>query len=168
MNLLHEKNRASTTWRYVHPARLHIHRNHSRVDLAAEEMKTRDLEADWRKNIVGKDADKLVSIYTDDATFMMPGIPAAKGKENIKKVVVAYLADPNLKIDANTERVEVGKSGDVAFSQGTYQMTMSDPKTKKPIIDKGSYVTGYKKQADGSWKAVSDINVSEMAPGSGS
>jgi len=43
-------------------------------------------------------------------------------------------------------------------------MTLTDAKRKKPVTDKGSYVTGYRKQADGSWKAVSDINVSEVAP----
>jgi hypothetical protein len=44
-------------------------------------------------------------------------------------------------------------------------MTVTDPKTKKAITDKGTYVTGYRKQTDGSWKAVSDINTSELPPG---
>ncbi len=43
-------------------------------------------------------------------------------------------------------------------------MTMTNPKTKKPVEDKGSYVTVYKKQADGNWKAIEDINTSEVAP----
>ena len=41
-------------------------------------------------------------------------------------------------------------------------MTMTDPKAKKPVTDKGKYVTVYKKQADGSWKAVADIMNSDM------
>jgi ketosteroid isomerase-like protein len=47
------------------------------------------------------------------------------------------------------------------------QVSLTDSRTKKPITDKGSYVTGYKKQADGNWKAVSDINVSELPQGGG-
>ena len=39
---------------------------------------------------------------------------------------------------------------------------MTNPKTKKPVTDKGKYVTVYKKQADGSWKAVADILNSDM------
>jgi ketosteroid isomerase-like protein len=29
------------------------------------------------------------------------------------------------------------------------------------VTDKGNYVTAYKKQADGSWKAIQDINTSD-------
>jgi hypothetical protein len=32
------------------------------------------------------------------------------------------------------------------------------------MTDHGGYVTVYKKEADGAWKAVSDINVSEVPP----
>jgi hypothetical protein len=34
---------------------------------------------------------------------------------------------------------------------------MTDPKTKKVLTGKGKYVTVYKRQADGGWKAVADI-----------
>ncbi|HEV3329860.1 MAG TPA: hypothetical protein VG096_02690 [Bryobacteraceae bacterium] len=34
-------------------------------------------------------------------------------------------------------------------------------------VHQGSYVTGYKKQGDGSWKAMSDINESEVSPPGG-
>ena len=137
------------------------------VDAAAEEAKIRQAEATNLKNWAAKDAEALLTFYADDATLMTPGMPAMKGKDAMRPALKAMLADPNLKLDYSAQRVEVGKSGDVAFSQGTYTMTMTDPKTKKPTTDKGSYVTGYKKQADGSWKAVSDINVSEVPPGGG-
>ena len=36
-------------------------------------------------------------------------------------------------------------------------MTYTDSKTKKVVNGQGTYVTVFKKQADGSWKAVADI-----------
>ena len=42
----------------------------------------------------------------------------------------------------------------MAYLQGTY--TMTDPKTKKPMADKGKYLTVFTKQPDGSWKAIAD------------
>jgi uncharacterized protein (TIGR02246 family) len=134
------------------------------VDVAAEEAKIRQAEATQQKAWAGKDMDGLLAYYADDATLMTPGEPAMKGKDSMRKGLQLMLADPNLKLEFNAQRVEVAKSGDLAFSQGTYQLTVTDGKTKKPITDKGNYVTGYRKQADGSWKAVSDINVSELAP----
>ena len=41
-------------------------------------------------------------------------------------------------------------------------MTMTDPNSKQVINDHGSYVTTYRKQPDGSWKAVADIASSEV------
>jgi ketosteroid isomerase-like protein len=58
----------------------------------------------------------------------------------------------------------VAKSGDVAYTQGSYTMVMTDPQTKQVINDHGSYVTTYRKQPDGTWKAVADIATSEVPP----
>ena len=59
-------------------------------------------------------------------------------------------------------KVDVASSGDLAYTRGAYTMTATDPATKKPMNDHGSYVTTYRKQADGSWKAVMDIATSEV------
>jgi hypothetical protein len=42
-------------------------------------------------------------------------------------------------------------------------MTMSDPKQTKTVTDKGKYLTVYRKQADGTWKAVADMINSDLA-----
>jgi len=135
------------------------------VDMAAEEAKVREAETTQQKSWAAKDVDKILAFYADDATLMTPGMPAMKGKDAMRPMLKTLTADPNLKLDFSAQRVEIAKSGDVAFSQGTYTMVVTDPKSKKAITDKGSYVTGYKKQADGSWKALSDINESELPQG---
>jgi ketosteroid isomerase-like protein len=45
-------------------------------------------------------------------------------------------------------------------------MTISGPKGK-PMSDKGKYLTIYRKQADGSWKAVEDMLNSDLPMPSG-
>ena len=49
------------------------------------------------------------------------------------------------------------KAGDLAYSQGAYTATMTNPKTKKVVTETGKFVTVYKKQPVGAWKAVADI-----------
>lgn len=134
------------------------------VDVAAEQGKIRDLEMAWSKDAGAKDLDKSVANYADDAILMTPGMPAAKGKDAIRAAWKDMLADPKGKLAFSTERVDVSASGDLASSKGSYTMTMTNPKTKKPVEDKGSYVTVYKKQADGNWKAIEDTTISEVAP----
>lgn len=95
-----------------------------------------------------------------------PGMPAAHGKEAIAKVLKEMVTDPALSLKFQANRIEVAKSGEFAFSEGSFTITMTNPASKKVMNDKGSYVTVYKKQGDGSWKAVSDIATSEMPPAS--
>jgi uncharacterized protein (TIGR02246 family) len=125
----------------------------------------KDNEAQWNKDFQAKDVEKLVTHYADDAVLISPGAPPSIGKEAIHSMLKDMVGDNALSLSFEAARVEVAKSGDVAYTQGSYTMTMTDPATKKPISDKGSYVTVYKKQADGSWKAVSDIASSATPPG---
>jgi uncharacterized protein (TIGR02246 family) len=128
------------------------------IDVAAEETKIRDIETAWNKDWAAKDADKIASHYADDATLMAPGGPAMKGIASIHEGLKPFMADPNMALSFAAQHVEIAKSGDVAFTQGTYTMTMSDAKTKKPTTEKGNYVTVYKKMANGNWMALEDIN----------
>jgi len=130
------------------------------VDVAAERAKIRDLEANWVKEAAANDLDRIAAHYTDDAIFMGPGAPAAKGKDAIRAAWKGMLATAS-KVSFAADLVDVSQSGDMASTKGSYTMTVTNPKTKKAVEDKGSYVTVYKKQTDGSWKASEDIAVSE-------
>jgi uncharacterized protein (TIGR02246 family) len=134
------------------------------VDLTAEQSKIRDIESGWVKEAAAKDVEKSVAHYTDDAVLMMPGAPAAKGKDAIHAAWKGLLEDPNVKLDFSADRVEMSAGGDLATTRGSYTMTVTNPKTKKPVEDKGSYMTVYKKQADGAWKVIEDMTTSEVAP----
>ena len=131
---------------------------------AADTKAIKDIETQWNADFKAKDVDKLAAHYTADAVLMSPGAPAASTDDARKALIKAITADPAGSLSFQATSVEVSKSGDIAATRGTYTMTMTDPSTKKAINDHGSYVTVYKKQADGSWKAFSDINVSDVPP----
>ena len=134
------------------------------ADKAAIEKSVRGVEESMSKAIAAKDAAAFASNYVGDAILMTPGTAAMKGPDEIRKGMGTMLADPNLKIDFSSDRVEVADSGDQAATHGEYTLTATDPTTKKTINDKGSYVTVFRKQTDGAWKAVLDINTSELPP----
>lgn len=125
---------------------------------AADEKAIREGEVAWNGDFKAKDADKIVARYADDATIMAPGEAAAKGKDAIRATLNGLLADKNMSLGFASNTVEVAKGGDIAYAQGTYTLTATNPKTKKPSTEKGTYVTVYKKQAGGDWKAIEDIN----------
>jgi len=125
---------------------------------AADQKAIKDGEVAWSADYASKDADKIVSHYADDASLMIADLPLMKGKDAIRAGLKELLADKNLALSFTTSSVDSSKGGDLAYSQGTYSMTSTSPKTKKPVTEVGKYVTVYRKQADGSWKAVADIN----------
>jgi uncharacterized protein (TIGR02246 family) len=128
-------------------------------DTSAADLKAiKDGEIAWSADFGAKDVDKVVRHYADDATLMMPDAPIITGKDAIRSGVTQMFADKNLALSFTTTTAQVAKSGDIAYTQGTYSMTATNPKTKKLVSEKGKYLTVYKKQSDGTWKAVEDID----------
>ena len=129
---------------------------------AADAQTIKDKEVAWSKDSALKDPAKWASNYTDDATFMMPNEPILHGASNVKSAMGAVMQDKNFAFSFQTEKVEV--SGDLAYTQGAYSMTMTDQKGN-PAPDKGKYLTVWKKQADGSWKVIEDMFNSDLGLG---
>jgi uncharacterized protein (TIGR02246 family) len=125
---------------------------------AADEKAIKDDEVAWNSDWAAKDLDKILGHYADDAALMVPGAPLMKGKDAIRMGLPQMLGDANLSLKFASSSVEVSKGGDLAYTQGMYTLMQTDPKTKKPMTEKGKFVTVYRKGADGSWKAIEDIN----------
>ena len=122
-----------------------------------------DLEAATVQAIAAKDLDKIVAFYADDTSGLYADSPVLNGAAAIKAWWKPLLAGKNFSLTFASDKVDVAKSGDLGYSQGSFTQTMTDPKTKKVLTVKGKYVTVYKKQTDGGWKAVAD-NDNEDAP----
>ena len=125
------------------------------------EQDLRDLDAKWSAAAGAKDIDKTVSYYSEDAVVMPPNAPSAKTRETIRSAWKEMLTTPGAAIRWKATKVEVAKSGDLAYVSGTYEETMTDA-TGKPVNDHGKYVEIFKKQADGTWKVVADIWNSDL------
>lgn len=134
------------------------------VDAAAVEKAVRDNETQWNADYKAKDLAKLVAHYAPDATLMDPEDPPMTGTEAITAGLKAFIADPALDMRFAADKVGVSDDGAMAYTRGSFKLTATDPKTRRPMTQTGSYVTVYRKQADGSWKAVEDIATSQPAP----
>jgi uncharacterized protein (TIGR02246 family) len=128
---------------------------------AADEKAIRDQETAAAQAWNAKDLDKILALYGDDATLMLPNAPAVSGKAAMTPLLKGALADPNFALTIQNTSVEASKSGDLGYVRGSYLVHASDPKTKKATTEKGNYVIVYKKQADGSWKIVADTAIPE-------
>jgi uncharacterized protein (TIGR02246 family) len=133
------------------------------VDLAAEEATLRKLDAEWSQAAQAKDVDKFVSYYAEDGALLGQHSPIATGPAEIRKVVAGLMALPGVSLSFAPNKVEVAKSGDLAYVRGSFKMTFNDP-AGKPVNDVGKYVEVWKKQAGGQWKVAADIFNTDLPP----
>lgn len=128
-------------------------RTASESELREMAVTVRRMDEGMIRNVNARDADRLVSsFYAEDAVLLPPNSPAIAGQGAIREWFAGALAG-GLRLALNTTRVEA--SGDIAYGIGCFEMTIGPEGDTK--ADSGKYVIIYRRQADGSWKAVVDI-----------
>jgi ketosteroid isomerase-like protein len=114
-------------------------------------------EAKWNQQFKARDTEALVGHYADNAFFAGPGVAGTEGSTPIRQVYADASTDPAFEVHFASDKIDVAKSGDMAYARGKFSEKYTDKKTGKVMTDSGSYITVYEKQDDGSWKAVEDF-----------
>ena len=137
-------------------------------DRGGIESVLRKLDAEWSATAGAKDLDKLVSYYSDDAVVLPPNKPAATTAAAIRS---SWKEDLDSMVSGSWKatRVEVAKSGDMAYVSGSYEWTAKTPDGEQ-TKDHGKYLEVWEKQPDGSWKCGADCWNSDLpaTPGNNS
>jgi len=108
-------------------------------------------EEKWVSLTLAKDWPAAVTAYwSDDAVVLPPNAPPATGKEAILTWISTF---PPFS-DFTLQEVSVDGRDDLAYVRGTYTLKVTPPGATAPIDDHGKHITIWKRQADGSWKAI--------------
>ncbi len=110
--------------------------------------------------LVAGDVAGWSAAYADDAIVMQPDEPAWRGKaERDAKAgaLVAAMSFSNVKF-ASTDVIV---RGDLAVETGSVSYTLTPRSGGKAMDIVGKYLTVWKRQDDGSWKIIRDINNSD-------
>jgi ketosteroid isomerase-like protein len=100
-----------------------------------------------------KRADGWLSFFAlDDAA--LPSPPTA-GRQAITDRYQKLFADADFKLVWDPVKAEVFPSGDMGYTTGKYVARFKN-KEGKLMESKGRYITVWRKQADGSWKIITD------------
>lgn len=106
------------------------------------------------------DVKTCTAYYVEDANLFLPDRPPIKGREAIEAVLQEY-ATAGAKL-ASVEPIEVGSSGDLGYYTGICQLEMpaEDGSTTQETV---KFVSVFRLQTDGSWKAVIDSLIRDTA-----
>ena len=124
------------------------------ADTGSIEQTLRKLDQEWSAAAAARNLDKVVSYYAVGAIVLPPNMPAARDAEAIRNVWKGEL-ETMISGGWKVTRVEVAKSGDMAYASGTYDWVGKGADGKE-VKDRGKYLEVWKKQADGTWKCTAD------------
>ena len=124
------------------------------ADISGEGKILAKLDDEWSTAAATRDAKRVASFYAEDAIAYPPNEPMVVGRAAAEKVWAKYFTDPSYNLSWKTTHAEV--IGDLGYTSGTYEDSFVGPDGKK-IEGKGKYLCVWKKQSDGTWKAVHDM-----------
>lgn len=111
-------------------------------------------DRDFQKATAQHRLDGWMSYMADNAVLFNINPPVA-GKKAIADFYRPTFENPDFQLTWSPSRGEIFISGDMGYTSGRYEMRLKSPKGNL-IVRKGSYLTVWKKQADGSWKVIAD------------
>lgn len=110
---------------------------------------------------IDKNLDAFVASWEPSGSMMVANAPVATGTEAVRAVFAPFFALPGFHCEWEPTRVEVARSGELAYSTGAYTNGYTDSQGRA-VVDRGSYVTVWRKDAGGRWRVAFDTAVSAL------
>ncbi len=135
--------------------------SHGDFDPVAEQAKLLRRDAEWADLAsAGKDVEKVISYWSDDALLIFPGQPVLEGKAAIRDYVSASFKTPGFKIHWVSEKPAFSPDGKVAYMRGTDEITVPGP-NGTPVTLHLRGISVWRIDPDGQWRCVVDISNEE-------
>jgi ketosteroid isomerase-like protein len=126
-------------------------------DPSVERKRLLDRDAEWAAfAFEGRDIDRILSYWTDDAAVFPPGWPPLIGKAAIREYVESSLRIPGFKISWKSTDTTFSPDLKLAYIFGENTVTTNAP-DGRTITTKGQAVTIWRRESDGEWRCAVDI-----------
>lgn len=127
-------------------------------DPAAEQTKLLRRDVEWADLAsAGKDVEKIVSYWSDDAVLIFQGQPVLEGKAAIRAYVAESLKTPGFKIHWVSEKPTFSPDGKLAYMRGKDELTVPG-QNGAPVTLHLRGISIWRLDADGQWRCVVDIS----------
>lgn len=113
------------------------------------------VDRDFAKAGAAKNLESFMAYVTEDVRFYAAGVMRT-GKLAFREGWAKGFADPAWSITWAPLYAEAAQSSDIGYTTGSFEIHDKSA-DGTAIVRKGSYVTVWRKQRDGSWKVALDI-----------
>ena len=112
-------------------------------------------DRDFAKAGASKDIEAFLRFIAEDG-HAFPGGEMSTGKPAFRELWAPLFKDPTVSISWAPVVAKASQSGDMGYTTGMYEIRGTG-EDGTPKIRRGSYVTIWTKQPDGSWKVALDM-----------
>jgi uncharacterized protein (TIGR02246 family) len=113
--------------------------------------------------IAARDPERTVAFYADDAVVMPVAEPIVEGRAAILEEWRHVFGIPGYASHSRLVASAVSTAGDLGYTRGTYDSPMLGP-GGKPVVERGKWVSVWKRDTDGRWRIVIDIYNTDTPP----
>jgi ketosteroid isomerase-like protein len=121
----------------------------------AERLLKRD--AEWATLASeGRDIDRILTSWTNDAVVLAPGFTPVVGKAALRGYVENSFRIPGFTISWKSSEVNFSPDLKLAYMFGENTVTLNGP-DGTPLTTKGRALTVWRREPDGQWRCAVDI-----------
>jgi ketosteroid isomerase-like protein len=136
-----------------------------RIDNALEVEALIQADLDFARATADRGVDGWVDAFADEAVMFRSG-GLVVGVDSIRHLMAPAFADSTFRLMWEPVEAHVATAGDLGYTIGRYERMRALTDGTSDVAT-GSYVTIWRKQADGAWKAVLDIGTPDVPPAGG-
>ena len=129
-------------------------------DPAAARAAIMDADVAFAQATKARGVEGWLEYFADSGVQVTPGRNVV-GKAAIRALMAPDLADTTRLLSWRPTSAEVSASGDLGYTIGRWEL---GPRAGGAPLLTGSYVTIWRKQADGSWRVVLDVGNNDPVP----
>jgi ketosteroid isomerase-like protein len=113
--------------------------------------------------IAAKDAERTAAFYAVDAVLLPIAEPIVEGRAAIQEEWRHTFGIPGFSNTVRLVASDVSSAGDLGYTRGTYASPMLGPDGKQ-VVERGKWVSVWKRDASGNWRIVLDISNTDAPP----
>jgi len=112
------------------------------------------IDRDFAREAQTLRVEAWVKYFADNGIRQM-GDGVVTGKEGIRRQMSVPYSNPDFNLEWEPVRAELSRGGRLGYTWGRFKSTRKGP-DGKVVTRRGSYITIWEKQKDGSWRVLFD------------
>jgi ketosteroid isomerase-like protein len=128
-------------------------------DLRAAQAAIMKADEDFNRSVADRNRERFLALIADQVTFGGGSPNELNSKDEIWKAWSAFFDPKGPTLTWHPSKAEVLAGGDVGYTTG-----FSERRAPNGTVNKGNYLTVWKMQKDGSWKAIFDTGSAVPEP----